>query len=127
MAYLLIRNFNSTWTLDWNDIVWSLDIDSEDKELQKNALMLINMLPLNESCELLLSMESVFLKYLEGTNANLVKSGELAPQAATPSQDINHSIFHIIEYLPDIMIKIYILTKNEEEYLPVRDAIKDIF
>ena len=127
MAYLLIRSFNSTWTLDWNDIVWSLDIDSEDKELQKNALMLINMLPLNESCELLLSMESVFLKYLEGTNANLVKSGELAPQAATPSQDINHSIFHIIEYLPDIMIKIYILTKNEEEYLPVRDAIKDIF
>lgn len=129
ISYTIIRNFSSSRGFEWGEIIGTIlgDFDTEDKELQKNAFMTMIHFPLDIACELLNSMESVFLKYLDNSKPlEPPTDPTLVDEHDRYSKEMQNKL-HWLEYLPEFLIKTYLKMENEEEEFSIKDIIKDLF
>jgi hypothetical protein len=123
----LVRKLSSSDRFIWGDVIGTIlsDFDTEDKEMQKNAFMTLDIFPLSESCEFLHSMEGTLLKYLE-YDSKRPKTTPSKTDANDPEEDLQ-SKYYCLVYLPKFLTKTYLKMHCDEEAFTVKDIIKDLF
>lgn len=123
----MIRKLSSSDSFNWGEVIGTIlsDFDTEDKEMQKNAFMTLDLLPLSESCEFLHSMEGTLLKYLE-YDSKRPRTTPSKTDANEPEEDLQ-SKYYCLVYLPKFLTKTYLKMHCDEEAFTVKDIIKDLF